>query len=52
VKLYTVKEVAEMLKVHDITIIRMIKRGELNATKIANQYRIKEEELNKVINKK
>ena len=47
-KLYTIQEVAEMLKVSKKTIYRYIKCGKLKATKIG-QWRIKEEDLNKLI---
>jgi excisionase family DNA binding protein len=51
-ELYTVQEVAKMLKVSDITVIRFIKDNKLKAVKIGNQYRIKEKDLNDFINEK
>lgn len=39
-KFYTPRELSERLKVSRITIIRMINRGELQAIKVGNQWRI------------
>ncbi|HDQ22849.1 MAG TPA: DNA-binding protein [Candidatus Uhrbacteria bacterium] len=47
-KLYTPKEVAEILKVNIKTVYRYIKSGKLKATKIG-QWGIKQEDLNKLI---
>jgi excisionase family DNA binding protein len=45
-KTLTVKEVAEALNVNYETVLRMIKRGELKATKVGSRiYRITEDEL-------
>ena len=49
-KLYTPTEVAEILKVNIKTIYRHIKSGKIKATKIG-QWRIKQEDLNKLLNK-
>jgi excisionase family DNA binding protein len=49
-KLYTVDEVAAILKVHRNTVIMLINTGELKAAKIGRQYRIKETDLNDYIN--
>jgi len=48
-KLYTIQEVADILKVSKKSVYRYIKSGKLEATKIG-QWRIKEEDLNKLIN--
>ncbi|MBT3690153.1 helix-turn-helix domain-containing protein [bacterium] len=48
-KLYTLQEVAKILKVSEKSVYRYIKSGKLKATKIG-QWRIKEEDLNKLIN--
>ncbi|MDD2890865.1 MAG: helix-turn-helix domain-containing protein [bacterium] len=47
-KLYTIPEIAKLLKVSRKTIYRYIKSGKLKATKIG-QWRIKQEDLNKLI---
>ena len=47
-KLYTIQEIADILKVSKKTIYRYIESGKLKATKIG-QWRIKEEDLNKLI---
>ncbi len=47
--LYTTQEVAEILKVHQRTVFRHIKSGKLKATKILGHWRIKKEDLDKLI---
>jgi len=49
-KLFTVREVAELLKVNIMTIYRWIKEGKIKQTKIGRSVRIDESELNKFIN--
>ena len=49
VKLYKISEVADFLKVHDQTIRRYIKKGELKAVKVGKQWLIKNTDLNKLI---
>jgi excisionase family DNA binding protein len=45
---YTVKELSEILHLHQQTVIRMIKRGELNGTLLAGKWRIPQSELDKI----
>ena len=45
-KLYTVAEVAEILKVHINTVRRLLKSRKLESIRVGNQYRISEEQLN------
>jgi len=47
---YTPKEVAEILKVDYYTILRWIKRGELEAVRFGTRWRIPLEALEKFIN--
>lgn len=47
---YTPKEVAEILKVDYYTVLRWIKRGELEAVRFGNKWRISSEALEKFIN--
>lgn len=42
---YTVNDLVEILKFNRTAIIRYIKKGELKASYIGNQYRIKKESL-------
>ena len=49
-KLYTAQEVADRLKIKKTTVYEMIKRGELNSSKIGKQLRISEEQLNQYLN--
>jgi excisionase family DNA binding protein len=46
---YTVKEVAEVLRVHQRTIFRYIKNKKLKAVKIGH-WRIKKEDFDKFVN--
>ena len=45
IKVYTLKEVEEILSVTRKTIYAWIKSGKLHAVKIGSQYRVKEEDL-------
>ena len=49
IKLYTLKEVAEILKVTKQTIYNYIKSGRIKATKYGKEYRITEKDLNTLI---
>lgn len=44
-RMYTIDEVSEMLKVNRKTISVLIKRGEIKSIKIGSQYRISEQQL-------
>lgn len=48
-KLYTAQEVADKLKIKKTTVYELIKRGELNSSKIGKQLRISEEQLNQYL---
>ena len=48
-KLYTLPEIAEILKVSRKSIYRYIKSGKLKATKATGQWRIKQNDLNKLL---
>ena len=43
--LLTVTEVAEVLRVSNMTVYRLIKGGELSALRVGKNYRIRESEL-------
>ena len=49
---YTINEVMEILKFSRISIVRYIKIGELKASLIGNQYRIKKENLDAFLESK
>lgn len=51
-KLYTMKEVAEILKLNRRTIYRYLKDGKLKATKVGREWRITEPQLLAFINGK
>lgn len=44
-KFYSIKEIAEVLKVTYLTVYRWIQAGKLKAYKAEKQYRIKKEDL-------
>jgi excisionase family DNA binding protein len=50
-KLLTINEIMEILKVSKLTIYRYIKAGKLPAYKVGRDYRIKEEDFNKLLEK-
>lgn len=41
---YTTAEIAEILKIHQVTVQNMIKDGRLKAIKIRNKYRINKDD--------
>lgn len=45
----TVKEIAKILKVHHMTVRRLIEKGELKAVRIGNLIRIEEADLKRFI---
>lgn len=49
-RLFSVQEVAEVLNVHEKTVRRYINNGYLEAKKIGGQWRIEEENLEKILN--
>ena len=48
-KIYTVRQVADILQVHPRTIRRMIARGEIRAFTIGDDYRIRQSALEAVM---
>lgn len=50
IKLYTIEEVSEILKVTPRTIYTFIKNNDLQAVKIGKYWRIKHEDLENFIN--
>lgn len=44
--LYTLQEVAQILKVSERTLYRWLKDGKLKAHKVGRHWRVKEEDLN------
>jgi len=51
-KLLTIDEAAELLNVSDMTVRRLIKDKQLLAAKIGRQWRIKEKEIEFMVDKK
>lgn len=48
-KLYTLQEVADVLRVNRQTLYNNIRRGKLSVSKIGKEYRITEEQLQNII---
>lgn len=48
-KLYTIKEVAEMLRVSKVTLYRMMRDGKIQTVKMGRKTLFKESELNRFI---
>lgn len=48
-KVYTVTEIAKLLKISRITLLREIEKGAIEATKAGNAWRITETSYNKYI---
>lgn len=46
--MYTVKEVAEILKLHFRTVERLVREGKIRSVKIGGAYRITEEEVERI----
>ena len=49
VQYYTIKEVAEMLKVAYLTVYRWVKDGKIEAYKLGKEYRIKKTDIEKFV---
>ena len=45
-KFYTVAEVAEVLRVSNMTVYRLISSGQLPAVRVGKSYRLREEDVN------
>lgn len=48
-KLYTLQEVADVLRVSRQTLYNNIRKGKLNLTKIGKEYRVTEEQLQELL---
>jgi excisionase family DNA binding protein len=48
-KTYTVKQIAEMLRVHVVTVRTQIKRGNVKAVKVGRHYLIFEDEVERLL---
>ena len=48
-KLYTIKEVAEMLKVNKMTVYQWIYKGKIQSVKVMGVVRIKGEEIERLV---
>jgi excisionase family DNA binding protein len=50
-KVYTVQEVAEILKISEVSLRKHIRAGKLRVSKIGRHYRISEEQLREYLEK-
>lgn len=51
IKIYTLKEVEDILKVSQRTLYNYIKHDKLRASKVGNQWRVRHEDLQEFIDK-
>ena len=52
VRLLTVNEVADLLRVSRMTVYRMIKQGEMPALRVGRGYRLREEDVHSYLNER
>lgn len=50
-KIYTTEQVAQILQIHPLTVLKYLKTGQLKAAKLGRVYRIKESEVQKFLEK-
>lgn len=50
-RLLSMQEAADLLSVHRLTVYNLIKRGDLEATKVGRQWRIKPSSLKRLIDR-
>ena len=50
-RLLTVNEVAELMRVSNMTIYRLIKAGEINATRVGRSYRLRQGDVDAYLTK-
>ena len=48
-RLMTVSEVAELMRVSNMTVYRLIKSGQLSALRVGKNYRIRESDVNRYL---
>ena len=48
-KVYTVKQVADLLQVREYTVAEYLRQGKLKGFKVGNRWRIKEEDLKEFV---
>ena len=49
-KFYTVKDIADLLSINDVTVRNLIKHGELRAIKLDREYRVAKIDLETFLN--
>ena len=48
-KVYNIREVAEILSIHEKTVWKFIKEGKIKGTKMGNFWRITEDEIKRIL---
>ena len=51
-RMLTVGEVAEVMRVSNMTVYRLIKSGELGAVRVGKNYRIRESDVNRYLSER
>ena len=49
-QIYTTEQVANILQIHHLTVLKYIKQGKLHGIKLGRIYRIRESDLQKFLN--
>jgi excisionase family DNA binding protein len=50
-KIYTTEQVAQLLQIHPLTVLKYISSGKLRAIKLGRVYRIRESEIQKFLDR-
>jgi len=48
-KIYTTEQIADILQIHPLTVLKYIKNGKLKGIKLGRVYRIRDSELQKFL---
>ncbi len=51
-KFYTVAEVAQVLRVSNMTVYRLVNSGQLPAVRVGKSYRLREEDVNRYLSER
>lgn len=51
-RFFTVAEVAELMRVSNMTVYRLIKAGDLGAVRVGKSYRIREDDIDRYLAKR
>ncbi|MBU0577786.1 helix-turn-helix domain-containing protein [Patescibacteria group bacterium] len=49
-QIYTTEQVAKLLQIHPLTVLKYIKQGKLHGVKLGRVYRMRESDIQKFLN--